>query len=767
MHSTNLPPAGKGVLLESLSDGEYVRTKVVEPVAVRLVDEGVYSGYSVGISRPRIDRDVKARNGRIVAGKIVEISLVDRPALPTAKFAVLKSSGNGLAFIGKSETVPARFRPDPPKPVRRYQRRSHVTIHARDTHGVVRPYEGVVTRTGVGSVEIDTTGFAPIGRRERFTEGDIVAAYKGSAPDLIKSGSTEDSVANDTVEKKGKPFPGAAAPFGKKKPAEGSAAEEAAETPAEEAAEKADMADCDKCKGAGFIGDAKCDKCAGSGKAEIVKGADMSSVLEDINAVKEDIKDVENDLEDITGQKADGDDKDDEKDDDDSDSSDDSDDDSDSGGDSAPKFGGKVSKRAHIEQREGNWVVLKGTEVLGTHPDRVAAEAHQAQFDRERKANKAARKAAKVAAATLPKGADEIPWLLRRAHDFTCPVYKTESVEELYPSIEKSGVFGALNAGTRNAVYTALAGAVGTDAGTGAGATGIYALGKSLYGLQAFLDAADGEVPGFGATTVAAREELHEAFKAENPILGENPVMDIPKPSETITPGQFKRPYISAGHQKETASAAAAHIPETTHPISASDFSRGPLTDGHQRYLKGALADIHDGLAAWKPDLCRMDANGSFAFDRQPGLPMVAQMPNGAANSPVNGLGNTTANGMPGFTFAPAGAPVAKAISEEELSAIIAKAMEPTLKKVTTLQEEIDRLGAQPDPAEAANRGIAGAEIRKVAKVSEANEAQQEAARGKRANKIEFLSSLARNGSPDQRIAAQERLNRMGVEVQA
>lgn len=742
MHSTNLPPAGKGVLLESLADGEYVRTKVVEPVAVRLVDEGVYSGYSVGISRPRIDRDVKARNGRIVAGKIVEISLVDRPALPTAKFAVLKSDGNGLAFIGKSVTIPSAYRPAP-EAITRYQRGAHVTIHARDTMGDVRAYEGKVTRTGIGSVEIDTTGFNDFGRRERFTDGDIVAAYKGSAPDLVKGeardeagfGSTEDSVGD------GK---GAVATAIK---------EEAAPAVVK-------VADCDKCKGSGQFGEANCDKCAGSGKAEIVKGADMASITEDIGDIKEDIKDLENDIEDVSGVKADKDDKDEEfeapeEEADEAEAVDDSD-----GGDeeAAPKFGegDKVAKRARVEQKDGHWVVLKGTEVLGTHGIKQSAEAHRDAYERDRKAAKVARKAAKVAAATLPKGTDEVPWLLRRAHDFTCPVYKTASVEEFYPSIEKSGVNGALNASTRNAVFTALAGEVGADAGTGSATTGIYALGKSMYGLQAYLTAEEGSADGFGAATVAARDELHEAFKEANPEIAKG---EIPQPSESITPGQFNRPYLSAGHQKETASGSAAHIPETTHPISASDFSRGPLADGHQRYLKGALADIHDGLSAWKPDLCRMspmDAAGSFASERQPGLPLVGQLPNGAANSPA---------GMPGFAFNPASAPVAKALTEEDLAAIVTKAMQPALEKITSLQEEVDRLGSQPDPIAAANRGIVGADIRKVAKVSEANEAQQEAARGKRAEKVDYLQGLARNGSPEQRIAAQERLNRLGVSV--
>lgn len=99
MHSTNLPPAGKGVELVRDGDDWHLKTRVVEPVAVKLVREGVYQAYSVGIAHPRIVRDQKARNGRIVDGEIVENSLVDRPANPTAKFAQI--SNKTLGFVGK------------------------------------------------------------------------------------------------------------------------------------------------------------------------------------------------------------------------------------------------------------------------------------------------------------------------------------------------------------------------------------------------------------------------------------------------------------------------------------------------------------------------------------------------------------------------------------------------------------------------------------------------------------------------------------------
>ena len=48
-------------------------------------------GFSIGIESPRVVRDQKAANGRIIDGQIVEVSLVDHPANPNAKLVLAKS----------------------------------------------------------------------------------------------------------------------------------------------------------------------------------------------------------------------------------------------------------------------------------------------------------------------------------------------------------------------------------------------------------------------------------------------------------------------------------------------------------------------------------------------------------------------------------------------------------------------------------------------------------------------------------------------------
>lgn len=83
--------AGVAKELDSKADGHYISALVVDPISVKKVETGVLKGFSIGIRSPRVVRDEKAANGRIIDGQIVEISLVDRPANPNAKLTLAKS----------------------------------------------------------------------------------------------------------------------------------------------------------------------------------------------------------------------------------------------------------------------------------------------------------------------------------------------------------------------------------------------------------------------------------------------------------------------------------------------------------------------------------------------------------------------------------------------------------------------------------------------------------------------------------------------------
>ena len=89
MHTSSA--AGVAKEYEAKADGHYIGVHVVDPVAVKKVENRVYQGFSIGIKSPRVVRDTKAANGRIVDGQIIEVSLVDRPANPSAKLILAKS----------------------------------------------------------------------------------------------------------------------------------------------------------------------------------------------------------------------------------------------------------------------------------------------------------------------------------------------------------------------------------------------------------------------------------------------------------------------------------------------------------------------------------------------------------------------------------------------------------------------------------------------------------------------------------------------------
>ena len=91
--------AGVAKELDSKDDGFYVTAHVVDAQSVKKVEAGVLKGFSIGIRAPRIVRDNKAANGRIVDGQIVEVSLVDRPANPNAKLMLAKSDGTEVIQV--------------------------------------------------------------------------------------------------------------------------------------------------------------------------------------------------------------------------------------------------------------------------------------------------------------------------------------------------------------------------------------------------------------------------------------------------------------------------------------------------------------------------------------------------------------------------------------------------------------------------------------------------------------------------------------------
>lgn len=91
--------AGVGKELDQKGDDWWLKALIVDPGTIAKVEQGVLKGMSIGIRGHRTVKDAKAPNGRIVAGMIPEISLVDRPCNPTAKMAIAKAAGGALAPV--------------------------------------------------------------------------------------------------------------------------------------------------------------------------------------------------------------------------------------------------------------------------------------------------------------------------------------------------------------------------------------------------------------------------------------------------------------------------------------------------------------------------------------------------------------------------------------------------------------------------------------------------------------------------------------------
>ncbi|WP_018610245.1 hypothetical protein [Uliginosibacterium gangwonense] len=81
--------AGTAIEAEVLADGRtWFGAHVVDPVAVKKVESGVYKGFSIGgkvTARDEINKNL------ITGLRLVEVSLVDRPANPEAVFTMFKA----------------------------------------------------------------------------------------------------------------------------------------------------------------------------------------------------------------------------------------------------------------------------------------------------------------------------------------------------------------------------------------------------------------------------------------------------------------------------------------------------------------------------------------------------------------------------------------------------------------------------------------------------------------------------------------------------
>lgn len=95
--------------------GLYVVSKVVDDAVWKGFEEGLYSGYSIGLANVRVVHDTKAPKGRITKKAdgsmpfIPEISYVDRPSNPDADFMMVYKAADGKVEVAKIAPVGEEF----------------------------------------------------------------------------------------------------------------------------------------------------------------------------------------------------------------------------------------------------------------------------------------------------------------------------------------------------------------------------------------------------------------------------------------------------------------------------------------------------------------------------------------------------------------------------------------------------------------------------------------------------------------------------------
>jgi hypothetical protein len=101
-----LSAVGKAIELQADGDDYFVSARIVDPLAARKCEEGVYGGFSIGIKKPTLTfSDPAAPGGVFTGGKIIETSVVDRGDLPTAKLVVAKAATPDGPLIPNEDVV--------------------------------------------------------------------------------------------------------------------------------------------------------------------------------------------------------------------------------------------------------------------------------------------------------------------------------------------------------------------------------------------------------------------------------------------------------------------------------------------------------------------------------------------------------------------------------------------------------------------------------------------------------------------------------------
>ena len=105
---------GRAVEVWETGAGDWhMRAKIIDKSAASKVEHGVYSGFSIGVANPTLVKSADAPKGKCAGGRLVEVSVVDRPALPSCVLTVAKAENATTELLPVDEQEERVEKADP------------------------------------------------------------------------------------------------------------------------------------------------------------------------------------------------------------------------------------------------------------------------------------------------------------------------------------------------------------------------------------------------------------------------------------------------------------------------------------------------------------------------------------------------------------------------------------------------------------------------------------------------------------------------------
>jgi hypothetical protein len=795
-HNPSRDPAGKGVeIYDDGNGGQWVKSLVVEPVAKELVKKGVLQAYSVGIMRPVIVHDQMARNGRITGGELGELSLVDRPANKGCRFELVKSAAGGAPeFTGKmfgtdtltkavTDTVTVELPHDvnvsfsPADLAKMLGKRSvdpnvgggvdRDKIAAEDFAGrdrsfpIVTPGDVSDAASSIGRAGSDNYSADQLKANIKRIAHRKGPAFAAELPDSWKDSMTD---SDEAVKAEKKPaFPGAAEPFGRED-ADGKDSDGDGKDVDKGADSDGDIGDDDmekslfgtgggddtdhvskgggkNCKECGktYHSDSKMKRCENCGAKLPVAEIDKAKSAPDADAEDESDTGGGDESAEYDG----------------GDSYDDGDSDSDDDDDKPAKkaFKPKMQCSKCMKMCKGSAkfcpkcgasmgapdMTKKGAKrskptpadgVTGMHadpvpnhrePDGAAIEAFEADAKLPTDPDSQYKSAMRVQGLGIPQDMASI-------HDLLCPGYSAQAAHAAHPYTTLKSVHVDT---WRQKAYDAAAG-------------GTY---EEMMGAAKMLQCAETLVATDDRVLEELRDEARAAFKAINP---EQTTAVHPG---SITPGQFRRPFISGpdarpsfqqmgpntgpggfaeimpsqfhrpflggdtASESPSGSGGTTAVPPPPRTGVPTRVNLGPALKDNARQAMNAM---HDHIAQTFPDLCPMRGPGDEGS--RPVNPGISEVGKGVTMTVSKAdVIQDASQSDPVVPVSDGVEMLAKAFAPDVLKGVIAEATAPILARLNEAEQELkkqrkvnkslasqlDSMAGDPDPRVAPFKGLA------------------------------------------------------------